>query len=615
LQSPMNLNENAYKLLRGRTDVDRSPLTLEKLRAHSDDAYVQKFARIFVEWHARVEKHKPDCEYLVHLENANAHVMMLEAIGVVTPAFAKHFKDAVDANVENAMVGMTPEAREAKLRPGARQYVYTIEAADMPEDVAMASPGRHFVPATPKKKGSKLAMDTDPMKLSAPVDPDEARVPVYDRGDGLYDGLTELGRWVVVNDDDNALLDKDRWKSFTRFVTGTYTNIALLSAGSIVVVAAADFMPTPLRLALLGAGGFFLKRSARRALNGRWRQQAEEGVGLAVAAGALEGARLGVDQIIATLRVALQEPQGVLGPWDRFWERVAARFPRETPGLGYIGGAEDAQVNMRLATASERVREVNRVLQSNGVTRFLVGALANRYVLGVAVVGTTLLYYAGYHHSGRYIPNRQRYYLGINSAKRLKAQTKALRDRLNQTKDQIAVLNGRLPNVEEATEALRRAKRANLRVVAAQTTLDNTKDDKVAAKRVIKEFNEEKVDIKARLDAIDRDRAAVAPDDDDLQTACADVDALVVRILDEKDNQVPGYIQRLDAAVVLARQDLPFWPPGAGAAPVAPPVGPLAPLAPVAPVAPGEALAALNAVGGNGQGASVVDEVFAQLRL
>ena len=612
----MNLNENAYKLLRGRTDVDRSPLTLEKLRAHANDAYLKQFARIFVEWHARVEKHKPDCEYLVHLENANAHVMMLEAIGVVTPAFATRFAHAVDVNVEVAMNYMTPEAREAKLRPGARQYVYEIHADDMSMEGAMASPGRHFVSATPKKKGSKLNMDVDPMKLSAPADPDEARVPAYDRGDGLYAGLTELGRWVVVNDDDNALLDKDRWKSFTRFVTGTHTNMALLGAGSIIVVAAADFIPTPLRLAMLGAGGFFLKRSARRALNGRWRQQAEEGVGLAIAAGAIEGARYGIQEIIVALQVALQEPQPVpRGMIDRAMEYFFTNFTREWYGDWYFGGGEDTAWNLRLATASERVREVNRVLQSSAVTRFLVGALANRHVLGVGVVGTTLLYYAGYHHSGRYIPNRQRYYLGINSAKRLKAQTKALRDRLDQTKDQIAVLNGRLPNVEEATEALRRAKRANLRVVAAQTTLDNTKDDKVAGKRVIKEFNEEKVDIKDRLDAIDRDRAAVAPDDDDLQLACAAVDALVVRILDEKDNQIPNYKRRLDAAVALARQDLPFWPPGAGAAHVAPPVGPLAPLAPVAPVAPGEALAALNAVGGNGQGASAVDEVFAQLRL
>lgn len=238
----MNLNENAYKLLRGRTNVDRSPLTLEKLRAHSNDAYLQQFARIFADWHVRVETHKPDCEYLAHLETANAHVMMLEAIGVVTPAFAKRFKGAVDVNVEVAMGYMTPEAREAKLRPGARQYVYEIQANDMSMDGAMASPSRYFVPTTPKKQGSKLNMDVDPMKLSAPADPDEARVPAYDRGDGLYDGLTELGRWVVVNDDDNALLDKDRWKSFTRFVTGTYTNMALLSAGSIVVVAAADFI-------------------------------------------------------------------------------------------------------------------------------------------------------------------------------------------------------------------------------------------------------------------------------------------------------------------------------------------------------------------------------------
>lgn len=612
----MNLNENAYKLLRGRTDVDRSPLTLEKLRAHSNDAYLQQFARIFAEWHVRVEKHKPDCEYLVHLENANAHVMMLEAIGVVTPAFAKRFTGAVDLNVEVAMAYMTPEAREAQLRPGARQYVYEIKANDMPEDVAMASPSRYFVPSTPKKKGSGLAMDTDPMKLSAPADPDEARVPVYDRGDGLYDGLTELGRWVVVNDDANALLDMDRWKSFARFVTGTYTNMALLSAGSIVVVAAADFIPTPLRLALLGAGGFFLKRSARRALNGRWRQQAEDGVALVVAAGALEGVRLRIEDIVETLRVVLQDPEP--GPWgwrQRFREWLATKMPREIPLFGYFGGGEDGVANERLATAAQRgVLAVKRVLESNRVTRFLVGALANRYVLGVGVVGATLLYYAGYHHSGRYIPNRQRYYLGINSAKRLKAQTQALRSRLDQSDDQIGVLRGRLPSVEDAKEALRRAKEDNQGVPAAETNVRNTKDDKRAGERVIKEFNEEKVRIKNRLNAIDRERAAVAPDDDDLQPACAAVDALVVRILDEKDNQVPAYIRRLDAAVALAVQDLPFWPPVARAAPVAP-VAPLAPLAPVAPVAPGEALAALNAVGGGGQGASAVDEVFANLRL
>lgn len=380
-------------------------------------------------------------------------------------------------------------------------------------------------------------------------------------------------------------------------------------------------------MALLGTGGFFLKRSARRALNGRWRQQAEDGVGLVVAAGALEGARLGIDEIIVALRAALQEPQpGARGMWDRamewFWTTFTRREYR-VPGFGdvYFGGGEDAAVNLRLGAAATRgARAVNRVLQSNAVTRFLVGALANRYVLGVGVVGVTLLYYAGYHHSGRYIPNRQRYYLGINSAKRLKAQTKLLRDRLNETNGQIRVLKGRLPNVEDAREALRRARRANLGVVAAQTNLDNTKDAKRAGEQVIQDFEEEKLDIETRLNAIDADRAAVAPDDADLQTACADVDALVVRILDEKDNQIPDYKRRLDAAVAQAR--------AGGAAPVAPPVAPVAPpVAPLAPVAPGggggagvnpflgPALAALNAVGGGGQGASAVDEVFAQLRL
>lgn len=495
----------------------------------------------------RVAEHEPDCEYLGALEFAYGNVLLLEGLGILTADFARRFAEAVDANRAVAWT-MTSEARQTKLDLNIAQRVYRISPEDRPASYPR-SPKTSSRRVDPEDMKMEDVVDLDgPWTPSTTVvdttaDADEAAVPAYDTGPGLYDGLTALGHWVTENDEGDDLLSKDRFQSFARFITGTTANQALLATGSVLVIIGSDFLPAPVRGVALAAGGIVLRRSARIATHGTRQHVADAGT-LGAAAGLVQiaSALPTIDGFVTALRAALTEPAGLFGVGHRLAENLASWV-----GTNFLGTTSEQAIHAtRLWLARYlSVRGVREILDWPLLTQAILGLAASRQVLAVGTVASTLYYYFGYHHANRYVPSRQRYYLAINSAKVFADKEKLLRKRIKDVGKKIALYPARWPPAAGAGAPPAPVNPAILRDKALSVGITNRLTNIVVARQTLAAQNPTVPAAEAwvrggpapgqggnpnQCPRIPRGQGVQAGDLD-LEKKCCDVDDLVTRIL------------------------------------------------------------------------------------
>lgn len=582
----MDLNAQIFKLLGGARRVQggeqAGTLTLEELQKHDHGKVVAHAAKAAANTIDLVERYQPDCEYLAQLATANGYVEFLAGIGIVTEAFAEQFAKAVDQNLSIAMTKMTSEERQRELVMGEEQYTYRVgsgASADANEPAKrMAGDDLSHLFVTPQRARSRahdesgsddddddgLDVREGKTAMQAPGDADEEAMSRYDRGPGLYGdgavGLTEMGRWVTANDFSDDLLSKDRWLSFVRMVTGTFTGAALLSAGTIVVVAALDMIPWPVRAGMIGLSGLGLRYAARRGQSGaRTEARARGGdFGAFVATLIVQGGQQVLTDLIRAYQVTLRDARIMGGPMAWLREQIAiyaGPHLAAIPGpIGrWMGNPGIALGEVRLSNAAEVTAYAKRVLENPWMRSLVTTLAASRYFLAGATVAGSLYYYFIPHHATKYVPNRQRYYLGINSTKTFKRLKKDRDDELKNISDLIGLIRPG-PDVVAppgAGAAVRAAAQATRQTRNIQYT----------------RLNARRVGISTRLAQILRDREAVTIDPTpaaaiarppfrppppppqgaqppcprnprgpgavagapDLEKACCDVDALVLR--------------------------------------------------------------------------------------
>ena len=477
----MDLNEQIFKLLGGarrhESGEQAGTLTLEELKKHDHGKVVAHAVKAAANTIDLVERYQPDCDYLAMLSTANGYVEFLAGIGIVTEAFAKQFANAVDQNLSIAMTKMTSEERQRELVMGEEQYTYRVgsgasaSANEPAKRIAGDDLSHLFV--TPQRARNRahdesgsddddgledvLDVPTTPVlqktdvregktAMQAPGDADEEAVSRYDQGPGLYDGLTEMGRWVTANDLRDDLLSKDRWLSFVRMVTGTFTGATLLSAGTIVVVAALDMIPWPVRAGMIGLGGLGLRYAARRGQS-RARTEARAlggDFGATVATLIVQGGQQVLTDLVRAYQVTLREGRVLQGyGWVREQiARYAGPYLAQLPfGIGrWMGDPGIALGEVRLSNAAGVAAYAKRVLENPWMRSLVTTLAASRYFLAGATVAGSLFYYFVPHHATKYVPNRQKYYLGINSAKTFNRLKGKQDDKLNNINDLIGLI-------------------------------------------------------------------------------------------------------------------------------------------------------------------------------
>lgn len=465
----MDLNAQIFKLLGGARRLESGEqagtLTLEELQKHDHGKVVAHAVKAAANTIDLVERYQPDCEYLAQLATANGYVEFLAGIGIVTEAFAEQFAKAVDQNLSIAMTKMTSEERQRELVMGEEQYTYRVgsgASADANEPAKrMAGDDLSHLFVTPQRARSRAHDESESddddddgldvregkTAMQAPGDADEEAVSRYDRGPGLYDGLTEMGRWVTANDLEDDLLSKDRWLSFVRMVTGTFTGATLLSAGTIVVVAALDMIPWPVRAGMIGLGGLGLRYAARRGQSGaRTEARARGGdFGAFVATLIVQGGQQVLTDLIRAYQVTLRDARIMGGPMAWLREQIAiyaGPYLAAIPGpIGrWMGNPGIALGEVRLSNAAEVAAYAKRVLQTPWMRSLVTALAASRHFLAGATIAGSLYYYFIPHHATKYVPNRQRYYLGINSAKTFKRLKEKRDNELKKISDLIGLL-------------------------------------------------------------------------------------------------------------------------------------------------------------------------------
>jgi len=504
----MELNAQIFKLLGGARRLESGEqagtLTLEELKRHDHGKVVAHAVKAAAKTSDLVERYQPDCEYLAQLAAANGYVEFLAGIGIVTEAFAEQFAKAVDQNLSIAMTKMTSEERQRELVMGEEQYTYLVgSGADASADEPakrMAGDDLSHLFVTPQRARNRarygsesddddeleedLNVPTTPVfkqpdarevktAMQAPGDADEEAMSRYDQGPGLYDGLTEMGRWVTANDLRDDLLSKDRWMSFVRMVTGTFTGATLLSAGTIVVVAALDMIPWPVRAGMIGLGGLGLRYAARRGQSGARTQARARGGDFGAFAATLivQGGQQVLTDLINAYQVTLRDgrvQQGLGWVREQIAIHVGPHLARIPGFIGrWMGDHRVALGEVRLSNAAGVAAYAKRVLENPWMRTLVTTLAANRYFLAGATVAGSLFYYFVPHHATKYVPNRQKYYLGINSAKtfeRLKgkrdAQLKNINDLIGLVRPgpDVAANPGDPPAVRAAALAARRAR-------------------------------------------------------------------------------------------------------------------------------------------------------------
>ena len=505
----MDLNAQIFKLLGGARRLDSGEqtgtLTLEELQKHDHGKVVAHAVKAAANTIDLVERYQPDCDYLAMLATANGYVEFLAGIGIVTEAFAEQFAKAVDQNLSIAMTKMTSEERQRELVMGEEQYTYLVgsgaDASANEPAKRMAGDDLSHLFVTPQRARNRarygsesddddeleddLNVPTGPdfkksdvrevkTAMQAPGDADEEAVSRYDQGPGLYDGLTEMGRWVTANDLRDDLLSKDRWLSFVRMVTGTFTGATLLSAGTIVVVASLDMIPWPVRAGMIGLGGLGLRYAARRGQSGaRSAARARGGdFGAFAATLIVQGGQQVLTDLIMAYQATLRPTRIAGGPLGWLAEKFAihlgpslARLP--DPIGRWMGNSDIALGEVRLSNTADAAAYAKRVIQDPWMRSLVTSLFANRYYLAGATVAGSLFYYFVPHHSTKYVPNRQRYYLGINSAKTFKRLKKDRDGELKNINDLIGLIRpgpdvaadpGDPPAVRAAAQADRRAR-------------------------------------------------------------------------------------------------------------------------------------------------------------
>jgi hypothetical protein len=537
----MDLNEQIFKLLGGarrlESDEQTETLTLEELKKHDHGKVVAHAVKAAANTIDLVERYQPDCEYLAQLATANGYVEFLAGIGIVTEAFAEQFAKAVDQNLSIAMTKMTSEERQRELVMGEEQYTYLVGAgasasANEPAKRVAGDDLSHLF-VTPQRARNRAQYESEsdddddgledvpdvPMTpvfkkpgvrevktaMQAPGDADEEAVSRYDQGPGLYDGLTEMGRWVTANDLRDDLLSKDRWLSFVRMVTGTFTGATLLSAGTIVVVSALDMIPWPVRAGMVGLGGLGLRYAARRGQSGaRTEARARGGdFGAFTATLIVQGGQQVLTDLIMAYQVTLRPARVGGGPLAWLSEQIARYagpyFARIPWGIGErMGDPGIALGEVRLSNTSGVAPYAKRVLETPWMRTLVTTLAANRHFLAGATVAGSLFYYFIPHHATKYVPNRQKYYLGINSAKTFKRLKKDRDDELKNINDLIGLIR---PGPDVAADP---GDPAAVRAAALEARRARNLEHA--------QLNARRVGISNRLARILRDREAVTKD-------------------------------------------------------------------------------------------------------
>jgi len=523
----MNVHDAAYRLLqnpppkRAKKAGDGSAgLDLDGLRAYilDDSKEMRECWSALNGLHKRTSEVPIDCEYVATLEATNAYVAYLAGIGIVTEKFATKFAEAVELNKRAAMT-MTAEARQTKLSPGDTEEIYLIEPEDRPSKGARrASYGDFFVSA--KDSGADVYDDGEltPKTESASTG---ARLPVYDDFPDAYDDLEELGDWVTAGDEWDTLLSWDRIRSFGRFINGTHTNRAIVAAGAGIMLMGADFINPYVRAALFGGATWALARSARRAT-----AQAEDNDLAEWAAGLGAGG-------FAAFAVALQQaltppPAGPLGTFDRLREWAIGRVDGDVVG---------ARLFSRLANHIPGIQTIRDSAFLVETIRAIVGA---RHYLAAGTALGFLTYFCAFHHSCRYVPSRQRYYLHVNRLDIFQKYIDDMKACLDRIKTKI-VMYPPMPDVPAPNGRM---------VRPSHDTQRAWNTDKRNHTQQANEYKEDLDDIYARRRNVDDD----ATTNDELERACVTVNGYMndMRAMERQ-------IQRL-AALVRATL-LTFNPP------------------------------------------------------
>ena len=520
----MNVHDAAYRLLqnpppkRAKKAGDGSEgVDLDGLRAYilDDSKEMRECWSALNGLHQRTSEAPIDCEYVATLEATNAYVAYLAGIGIVTEKFATKFAEAVELNKRAAMT-MTAEARQTKLSPGDTMEIYLIEPEDRPpKDARRAGYGDFFVSAKDSGADDELASRTESASTGA-------RLPVYDDFPGAYDDLEELGDWVTAGDEWDTLLSWDRIRSFGRFINGTHTNRAIVAAGTGIILMGADFINPYVRAALFGGATWALARSARRAT-----AQAEDNDLAEWAAGLGAGG-------FAAFAVALQQaltppPAGPQFMYDRLREMFVGAIDGDTVG---------ARLFSVLANHIPGIQAVRDSALLVETIRAIVGA---RHYLAAGTAIGFLTYFCAFHHSCRYVPSRQRYYLHVNRLDIFQKYIDDMKACLDRIKTKIAMY-APMPDVPSAN---------GMRMVRPSHDAQRVwNTDKRNHTQQVEQYKNDLDDIYARRRNVNDD----ATTNDELEQACVTVNRYMndMRAMERQ-------IQRL-AATVRAKL-LTFNPP------------------------------------------------------
>lgn len=585
----MDLDAQAYKLLQGQAADAPVEVTLDELRKRDNRDVIAGGTLAFGTLVDRTERYQPDCEYLAELELANGYVIILQSMGIVTPEFAAKFADAVDYNVRTAMTKMTAEERENELVMREEQYMYAVPPSD--DDAAskrlydvvdsiFVSPNKK--PRAPSRSeedardgATKLVLDAPdqvPLGMEA-EDPDLTRVPRYDRGEGVYEGLTKLGRWVTSNDENDLILGWDRFKAFSRFITGSTTAMTATAVGTLVVVASLDFLPWQARAVLLGASGVVLGIAGRRTRSAMNLQTGGVTGGL-ISVLTIPMVAIGpsLKDFIDALLVACTPvtPSGWLDV--RGWivqgmEWAAYHFPDKLAWIFGLNNGEVGRAEVRLLNAAwTHVHRVLEVLKHPWLLALIKGLVAWKQTLSLVAIAGGFYYYFGLHYAHRYVPGRQKHYLALNSVKAFSDAEKKARKKLKRAGDLIAQVK---PTVGAAGAMMRRMiaqdqQALERRKAGISTRLGDITSDRedlvigpVAAADVWRRNHPGLQRRRGRNDPSCPARSprgqAVNAGDPDYEKACCDVDALIQRF-----SAVEAQIDqlRVDAQQKLAQYNI-----------------------------------------------------------
>lgn len=474
----MNIHDAAHRLLTSlRPGVEHDDASIK------DSGLIKLVKQTLDDLHQRTKDETIDCDYVARLETANTQVAFLAGIGLYTEQFAADFAKAVADN-KSAAMKMTREARQTKLEIKEEPYLYLVALEDLPADQVMASARADKV---------KDSEDGTLTPMTFVEKPTGTLIEGVDTHSGAYEGLTTMGRWVTANDQFGALLSADFHQAFWRFLTGTWENQALISAGASLWMVGADFMHPYLQSALIGASGLMFARAIRGVANDNNRNGANN-------AGAYLGGLVGTAGITTifhttrAIRIALT---------PRTWLQTITDIPR-LPWLQEFWAAlfDRHPYAARLALAGERV-----FTQDATLMQLLGTVIDKRHGMMYAISAMFVVYYSAGFYTHKYVPSRQQNYLRINNLDFFK-------DRIRMVKACITVMRRNVAKwPREDPNANGNVRRRNR----------NAKD---RFERLIK-------NLELEAKAIQKERGDVndaAGSHDGREDACETVDDLVVRL-------------------------------------------------------------------------------------